>query len=79
VQLGSSLRNVGEVDEAVAVLGAARREAPAGAADHVDAFLALALHAQGRGDEALSVALTALGPHLAEYGRAVTSYAAELR
>lgn len=75
LQLASTLRNLGHVDESIALL------------EHLDApelggapaaFLALALHSAGRPDEALRTALTALAPHLPMYGRALTDYAAEL-
>ncbi|HEY0247442.1 MAG TPA: tetratricopeptide repeat protein [Gryllotalpicola sp.] len=75
LQLASTLRNLGEAEEAVALLGAL--EAPElGAAPA--AFLALALHSAGRPAAALSVALTALAPHLPRYGRAARAYAEEL-
>ena len=78
VQLGSSLRNVGDAEGAVHVLRSARAEAPAEGKDWVDAFLALALHSTGQTSQALAVALTALAPHLTLYGRAVRSYAEDL-
>lgn len=78
VQLGSSLRNVGDAQGAVHVLRSARDKAPPEGKDWVDAFLALALHSTGQTSQALAVALTALAPHLTLYGRAVGSYAEEL-
>lgn len=78
VQLGSSLRNIGDADGAVRVLRAARDEAPADARDWVDAFLALALHSNGETSQALAVALRALAPHLTCYGRSVDAYADDL-
>lgn len=79
IQLGSSLRNVGHAEEALRVLRAAREEAQGESRDWVDAFLALALHSDGQRSQALAVALKALAPHLTMYGRAVSSYADELR
>jgi tetratricopeptide (TPR) repeat protein len=79
VQLGSSLRNVGDTAAAVEVLGTARDEASADTSDWVDAFLALALHADGRPSQGLGIALNALAPHLTRYNRAVASYADDLR
>ncbi|NYI40172.1 tetratricopeptide repeat protein [Demequina lutea] len=75
IQLASTLRNLGETDEALALLSvpsdsgydAARR-----------AFLALALHSAGRHDEALRQVLEALIPTLPRYHRSLTGYAAEL-
>jgi hypothetical protein len=78
IQLASSLRNLGQVAESVALLTA---EVDAGS-DELDgavrAFLALALADAGREREAVSVALTALVPHLPRYQRSVTNYAADL-
>jgi tetratricopeptide (TPR) repeat protein len=75
IQLASSLRNLGQADESVALL---RAELAAGA-DHLDdavrAFLALALVDAGHGREAVSVALTALVPHLPRYRISLTEYA----
>ncbi|MBE3078589.1 tetratricopeptide repeat protein [Clavibacter michiganensis] len=75
IQLASSLRNVGEAEQAVALLEAMPDDAHAPARD---AFLALALHDAGRPAEALAVALRRLAATLPEYGRAVAAYADEL-
>ncbi|MBM7412506.1 hypothetical protein JOE38_002329 [Clavibacter michiganensis] len=75
IQLASSLRNVGEAREAVALLEAMPDDAHAPGRD---AFLALALHDAGRPTEALAVALRRLAPALPGYGRAVSAYADEL-
>jgi len=78
IQLASSLRNLGRADESVALLTA---ELDAGSAevseldDAVRAFLALALTDVGREREAVSVALTALAPHLTRYNRSLDAYA----
>lgn len=76
IQHASTLRNLGRVDEAIAMLELAPRHEPSGAAR--EAFLALALHSAGRHDEALRVALEALAPTLPLYRRSVLAYAAEL-
>jgi hypothetical protein len=75
IQLASSLRNVGEAGQAVALLEAMPDDAHAPGRD---AFLALALHDAGRPTEALALALRRLAPALPEYGRAVAAYAEEL-
>jgi hypothetical protein len=75
IQLASSLRNVGQAREAVALLEALPDDAHAA---ERDAFLALALHDAGRTTDALAVALRALAPTLPGYRRAVTAYADEL-
>lgn len=77
VGYGSTLRNVGRVAEAIAHLQAATVELPDSAA--LAAFLALALHAAGRHDEAMVAALDAVlrGP-LDGYERALRFYRDEL-
>lgn len=76
IQHASTLRNLGHIDEAIAMLEAAPADPSTGAAR--DAFLALALHGAGRHDEALRVALEALAPTLPLYRRSVLAYAADL-
>jgi Tetratrico peptide repeat len=75
IQLASSLRNLGQPAESVELLLA---ELDTGS-DHLDdavrAFLALALVDSGREREAVSVALTALAPHLPRYQRSTVNYA----
>ena len=78
IQLASSLRNIGEADESVALLTAELAREPDELDDAVRAFLALALADVGREREALSHALTALAPHLARYQRSLASYAQAL-
>ncbi|UOV99938.1 tetratricopeptide repeat protein [Agrococcus sp. SCSIO52902] len=76
VQHASTLRNLGRLDEAIALLEGAAPHPSTGAGR--EAFLALALHSAGRHDEALRVALEALGPTLPRYRTSVLAYAAEL-
>lgn len=78
IQLASSLRNLGQADAGVELLTAERAAGTDDLDDAVVAFLALALADTGREREALSLALTALAPHLARYQRSVTNYAALL-
>lgn len=89
VQLASSLRALGQAEEAVALLEAEAahpiigddenaREAEK-LQDAVLAFLALALADAGREREAVGVALGALAPHVPRYRRSLTNYAAALR
>ncbi len=75
LQLASTLRNLGNHDEAIELLE--QLDAPE-LGDAPDAFLALALHSAGRPGDALRTALTALAPHLPMYRGAVRDYAAEL-
>jgi len=76
VQYGSTLRNTGRVDEAIAVLEAAPEHPSTGASPRV--FLALALHSAGRHDEALRIVIEALEPTLPRYNRSVLGYAEAL-
>ncbi len=76
VQHASTLRNLGRVDEAIAMLQDAPEHPATGAAPKV--FLALALHSAGRTDEALRVAIEAVEPTLPRYHRSVRAYAAAL-
>ncbi|MEU8542595.1 tetratricopeptide repeat protein [Streptomyces sp. NPDC048717] len=85
VQLGSTLRNLGFLDESLALLKAERDRDPAlldedtaSLTDAVDAFYALALADAGREREALSLALTALARHLPRYNRSLARYAKAL-
>ncbi len=82
IQMASSLRNVGRVDEAVAVLEAERGIDPAtldagtrSLADAISAVLALCLADSGREREAVSVAVAALAAHLPRYQRSMANYA----
>lgn len=76
VQYGSTLRNTGRLDDAIAVLEAAPTHPSTGSAPRV--FLALALHSAGRHDEALRVVVEAVEPTLPRYNRSVRAYAAAL-
>lgn len=76
IQHASTLRNLGRLDAALAMLRDAPEHAEVGAAR--DAFIALTLHDAGRHDEALRVALEALVPTMPMYRRALADYAAML-
>jgi Tetratrico peptide repeat len=75
IQMASSLRNLGNAAESVALLTAEREAGSDDLDDAVSAFLALALVDTGREREAVSVALTALSPHLTRYQRSLANYA----
>lgn len=76
VQHASTLRNLGRLDEAIAMLEDAPEHPATGASPKV--FLALALHSAGRHDEALRVAIEAVEPTLPRYRRSVRAYAKAL-
>ncbi|MGW3029680.1 tetratricopeptide repeat protein [Streptomyces sp. NPDC001178] len=78
IQLASSLRNVGQVKESVALLEAERAAGSDLLDDAVAGFLALALADVGREREALSYALVALAKHLPRYNRSLANYAGDL-
>lgn len=78
IQLASSLRNLDQVAASLELLTAEAKQPSDPYDDAVGAFLALALADSGREREAVSVALTALAPHLPRYQRSLRSYAREL-
>ena len=78
IQMASSLRNLGEVSESVALLRAERDRPSDELDDAVAAFLALALVDAGREREATALALEALAPHLPRYQRSLANYAREI-
>lgn len=75
IQMASSLRNLGQASESVALLAAEREVGSDHLDDAVSAFLALALVDVGRDREAASLALAALAPHLPRYQRSLANYA----
>lgn len=79
IQLASTIRNLGHIDESLALLAEEyERTRGTAMADESAAFYALALASSGDAVHAASVALTALAPHLSRYTRSVKGYAAEL-
>lgn len=79
IQLASTIRNLGKIDEALALLRAEYDRDPRGPLhDAAAAFYALALVSNREPERAASVALQALAPHLPRYTRSVTGYAREI-
>jgi tetratricopeptide (TPR) repeat protein len=78
IQMASSLRNLGQASESVALLTTERDSGSDELDDAVDAFLALALVDVGREREAVSLALTALSRHMTRYRRSLSNYAQAL-
>jgi tetratricopeptide (TPR) repeat protein len=76
IQYGSTLRNLGRLEEAIAVLRTAPTHESTGTAPRL--MLALALHSAGRKDEALQVAIEAQIDVLPRYQRSMRHYAADL-
>jgi tetratricopeptide (TPR) repeat protein len=78
IQLASSLRNLGQAEEAAELLTEELR-APSDELDGaVRAFLALALVNLGREREAVALSLEALSRYLPRYNRSLASYARDL-
>ena len=80
IQLGSTLRLLGRLDESEALLLAqlhrCRAEGPGAVLhDEVRAVLAFTWLAQGRADKAAALALQALAPHLSRYNRSMAENA----
>ncbi len=79
IQLASSLRNLGDVDGALALISAEHRAHPQSAyRDAIAAMHALALASAGQPERALGVAILALVPHMPRYHRSMTAYAHEI-
>lgn len=78
VQLASSLRNLGELDAAEALLRGELEAPDDEYSPALKSVLALVLVSQGREREAVSTALLALVPYLPRYQRSMTNYAREL-
>ena len=79
IQMASSLRNLGEYDDALAVMRAEEELSADGPyRDAIACVHALILASAGRPAQGLSVALLALVPHLPRYHRSMTAYAREI-
>lgn len=75
IQMASSLRNMGQIKESIALLEAELAMPSDELDEAVSAFLALAMASQGREREGLSLALEALAKHLPRYQISVANYA----
>lgn len=75
IQMSSSLRNLGEAEEALALLTAERERGSDELDGALAVFLALVLADLGREREGLSIALLALAPELPRYNRSAANYA----
>ena len=84
IQLGSTLKHLGRLDESerllLAQLARCQAEGPGAALfDEVRAVLAFTWIAQGRTLEAAAIALETLAPHLSRYNRSTAANARALR
>ena len=75
IQLASTLRNNGKIDESITILKEEKEKYSDELNDAVDGFLALSLAAKGFDKEALSIALKALSSHLKRYNKSLYTYA----
>jgi len=78
IQLASSLRSIGELDEALATIGPEAARESSDLDDAVRAVHALVLSSLGRDREGLSLVLEALARHLPRYQRSMGNYARAL-
>jgi tetratricopeptide (TPR) repeat protein len=78
IQLASSLRNLGQPQQAADMLFEELRQPSDELDQAVSAFLALALADLGREREALAISLGALSTYLPRYNRSLARYAAAL-
>ncbi|MDE2427119.1 MAG: tetratricopeptide repeat protein [Burkholderiales bacterium] len=78
IQLASSLRSIGQIEESIQLLRAEQTRTSDHLDDAVSAFLALALAQAGQERAATALALTALARHLPRYQRSLSNYAHQL-
>ena len=78
IQMSSSLRNLGQPADSVALLTAEMVQPSDELDDAVHAVLALALADVGRAREAVGISVGALARHLPRYQRSMARYAAQL-
>ena len=78
IQMASSLRNLGQAQQAADILFAELQQPSDELDQAVSAFLALALADLGREREALSLSLGALSKYLPRYNRSLARYAEAL-
>ncbi|CAH0296226.1 tetratricopeptide repeat protein [Chryseobacterium sp. WG14] len=78
IQLASTLRNNGKIEESIYILREEKANYSDELNDAVDSFLALSLYSAGENKEALSLALKALSKHLPRYNSSLYRYAENL-
>jgi len=78
IQLASTLRNNGKIEESIHILREEKANESDELNDAVDSFLALSLSSAGEHKEALSIALKALSKHLPRYNNSLSRYAENL-
>ncbi|NUR32249.1 MAG: tetratricopeptide repeat protein [Catenulispora sp.] len=74
IQMSSSMRNIGRVEEALAILQQEKENGEDHLSDALDCTIALCLASLGREREGLSLVLVALAKHLPRYNRSMANY-----
>ncbi|MEG0926157.1 MULTISPECIES: tetratricopeptide repeat protein [Chryseobacterium] len=75
IQLASTLRNNGKIEESIHILREEKANYSDELNDAVDSFLALSLSSAGEYKEALSLTLKAISLHLPRYNQSLFNYA----
>ncbi|VEH19800.1 Tetratrico peptide repeat [Chryseobacterium nakagawai] len=75
IQLASTLRNNGRIEESIHILREEKANYSDELNDAVNSFLALSLSSAGEYEEALSLTLKAISQHLPRYNRSLYNYA----
>lgn len=78
IQLASTLRNNGKIEESILILRSEKMNYTDELDDAVNAFLALSLSSQNKYEEALSITIKSLSKYLPRYRKSVFNYANEL-
>jgi len=78
IQLASTLRNNGKIEESIDILREEKANYSDELNDAVDSFLALSLSSAGEYKEALSLTLKAISKHLPRYNNSLSRYAENL-
>ncbi|WP_228720204.1 tetratricopeptide repeat protein [Chryseobacterium panacisoli] len=78
IQLASTLRNNGKLEESIHILREEKANYSDELNDAVDSFLALSLSSAGETKEALSIVLKAISKHLPRYNNSLSRYAEDL-
>jgi tetratricopeptide (TPR) repeat protein len=78
IQLASTLRNNGKIQESIEILKEEKENYSDELDDAVNAFLALSLSSIGNDKEALSLVLMSLSVHLPRYNKSVYNYSKAL-
>lgn len=78
IQLASTLRNNGKIDESIAILRNEKENYSDELNDAVNVFLALSLYSKNQYEEALSLTIKSLSKHLPRYQNSTFNYADEI-